>query len=71
MLAAIALQLRGVGHVCAARLNGVPPCAYRFFRSPVSSATGVGHKPEPVAPMGGADIISSQHCPSAVIPERG
>lgn len=71
MLAAIALQLRGVGHVSAARLNAVPPCAYGFFRKPVSLATGVGHKPEAVPLMRGANIRSSQHCPPAVIPERG
>jgi hypothetical protein len=31
----------------------------------------VGHKPEAVALMARPDIGSSQHCPSAVIPERG
>lgn len=37
-----------------------------------SVAHGVGtHKPEPVALVGGANVGSSQHCPSAVIPERG
>ena len=39
---------------------------------PVSTVHGVGsNKPEPVAPVGGANIGSSQHCPPAVIPERG
>jgi hypothetical protein len=37
-----------------------------------SVAHGVGtHKPEPVALVGGANVGSSQHCPPAVIPERG
>jgi hypothetical protein len=37
-----------------------------------SVAQGVGtHKPETVALVRGADIGSSQHCPAAVIPERG
>jgi hypothetical protein len=31
----------------------------------------VGHKPEPVALVWGANLGSSQHCPPAVIPERG
>jgi hypothetical protein len=36
------------------------------------AAIGVcSHKPEPVALVGGANIGSSQHCPPAVIPERG
>jgi hypothetical protein len=32
---------------------------------------GVGHKPEAVALVRGSNIGSSQHCPAAVIPERG
>lgn len=32
---------------------------------------GVGHEPETVAPVRRTDIGSTQHCPSAVIPERG
>jgi hypothetical protein len=63
-------QTVGVGHFTA-RLSGVPPCAYGTVRELVSLATGVGHKPKPVALMRGADIGSSQHCPPAVIPERG
>jgi hypothetical protein len=31
----------------------------------------VGHKPESVALMRRSNVGSSQHCPSAVIPERG
>jgi hypothetical protein len=37
-----------------------------------SVAQGVGtHKPESFTLMRSADIASSQHCPSTVIPERG
>jgi len=32
---------------------------------------GVGHEPQAIALMRCADIGSSQHCPPAVIPERG
>jgi hypothetical protein len=31
----------------------------------------VGHKPESVALVGRSNVGSSQHCPAAVIPERG
>ena len=35
-------------------------------------AVGVpSHKPEPVPLVRGTNIASSQHCPPAVIPERG
>ena len=37
----------------------------------LSLAIGVGHKPEPVALMRRPNVGSSQHCPPAVIPERG
>jgi hypothetical protein len=36
-----------------------------------SLADGVAHKPKPVALVRRPDIGSSQHCPAAVIPERG
>ena len=34
-------------------------------------ASGVGNKPESFAAVGRANVGSSQHCPPAVIPERG
>jgi hypothetical protein len=37
----------------------------------LSLAIGVGHKPQPVALVRRPNVGSSQHCPSAVIPERG
>ena len=37
----------------------------------VSVAHGVGHQPESVSLVRRPDIGSSQHCPPAVIPERG
>jgi hypothetical protein len=63
-------QTVGVGHFTANE-SGVPPCAYGLLRELVSLATGVGHKPESVALMRRPNIGSSQHRPSAVIPERG
>jgi hypothetical protein len=63
-------QTVGVGHFTANE-SGVPPCAYGLLRELVSLATGVGHKPEPVTLVRRPNIGSSQHRPSAVIPERG
>ena len=40
------------------RPSGLKPC-------------GVGHKPEPIPLMRRPNVGSSQHCPPAVIPERG
>jgi len=37
----------------------------------IVDAVGVGHKPEPVPLVRSSDVGSSQHCPPAVIPERG
>jgi len=37
----------------------------------IVDAVGVGHKPEPVPLMRRSNVGSSQHCPAAVIPERG
>jgi hypothetical protein len=34
-------------------------------------ASGVGNKPESFAAVGRSNVGSSQHCPFAVIPERG
>ena len=41
------------------------------FVSFAMCAVGVGHKPEPVPLVRSPDIGSSQHCPAAVIPDRG
>jgi hypothetical protein len=39
---------------------------------PADEAVGVGtHKPEPVSLVRRSNVGSSQHCPAAVIPERG
>jgi hypothetical protein len=34
-------------------------------------AMGVGQNPDPLAPVGRSDIISSQHTPPCIIPQRG
>jgi hypothetical protein len=47
------------------------PGAGRPLLPRLSLAIGVGHKPEPVALVGRPNVGSSQHCPPAVIPERG
>jgi hypothetical protein len=60
----------GVGNFTASD-SGVPPCAYGFVRELVSLATGVGHKPESVSLVRRPNVVSSQHSPPAVIPERG
>jgi hypothetical protein len=65
------LLLLPSGRMCRTVLVFV---TYRF--PPVigfaSVAQGVGtHKPEPVSLVGGTNVGSSQHCPAAVIPERG
>jgi hypothetical protein len=39
-----------------------------FFQS---LALGVGQEPEPFAVVRGAHVVSAQHCPARVIPERG
>jgi hypothetical protein len=52
--------------------SAAPALAERLNIEPVSTVQGVGsNKPEPVALVRGANVGSSQHCPSAVIPERG
>jgi hypothetical protein len=37
----------------------------------VPRVVGVGKKPEAIASMGRTDVTSSQHAPSAVIPQLG
>jgi hypothetical protein len=54
-----------------ARLNGVPPWAYFFFLSPVSDATGVGHKPESFALVGSGNVVRSNNTPCRIEPHRG
>ncbi len=58
------------------RMCRTAPVSVTYRLPPVigfaSVAQGVGtHKPEPVPLVGGANVGSSQHCPPAVIPERG
>jgi hypothetical protein len=70
----------GVGHSFANSPSFIPAfAAFSGARLPVlphpafhSLAIGVGtHKPESFAAVRGSNIGSSEHCPSAVIPERG
>jgi hypothetical protein len=63
----------GVGHIFTCALSFGSPRLFHFpiTRSTASSATGVCHKPKSVPLMRRPNIGSSQHCPPAVIPERG
>lgn len=67
--------LVGVGHLFT-NSNGVGVLVLNRSLRPVlpSASPMVGvptHKPEPIALVRGTNIGSSQHCPPAVIPERG
>lgn len=63
--------LVGVGQCLTAVARPSPLFALAPLRLLFPQTVGVGHKPKPVALMWGANVGSSQHCPSAVIPERG
>jgi hypothetical protein len=61
----------GVCHIPTAIDNGVPPCAYFVVLLQVSDATQVGHNPDPLASVRGANIVCSQHTPPRIVPHFG
>jgi hypothetical protein len=61
----------GVAHSFTAVASPVPLFGPAPIRLLLPVTVGVGHKPEPVAAMGSADVGSSQHAPPTAIPERG
>jgi hypothetical protein len=78
--AAIALQLRGVGHslwlTCVAKFGIVVPLLYFFIRAlnfsrsvTLSLAVGVSHNPDPVASVRGIDGASWNNKWRGLIPE--